>query len=198
MKPLSHFLLWSLGLARPTTQTSDTERACLARYATGRRRVAEVGVWHGVTTTVLLTAMDPGGTLFAIDPFPRGRLGVSFPKRIARGMVGRCRRARVVWLEMTGYEAAHHVVQKRLESFDFVFLDGDHSYEATLADWESWSPLIAPAGVILLHDSRSSETCLIDDAGSARVTREIIVRDPRFEVVDAVETLTVLRRKENA
>lgn len=34
----------------------------------------------------------------------------------------------------------------------------------------------------------------IEDAGSARYTREVISQDPRFEVVEVVDTLTVLRR----
>jgi predicted O-methyltransferase YrrM len=195
MTVLQHYLLWSLGLAKATTQTSDAERACLARHAAGRKRLAEVGVWHGVTTCVLRQAMDPGGTLFAVDPYPVGRLGVSFQQRIARREVRRVDRGQLVWLRMTGVEAARHLAAEKLGPVEAVFLDGDHSYDATLNDWNEWSGLVAPGGVVLLHDSCSSATRKIDDAGSARVTREVIRVDPRFEVVEVVDTLTAVRRK---
>jgi predicted O-methyltransferase YrrM len=195
MRTLPHYILWSLGLTKATTQTSDAERACLARHAAGRTRLAEVGVWHGVTTCVLRKAMAPDGTLFAVDPFPVGRLGVSFQQRIAHREVGRVNRGKVVWLRMTGAEAARHLASEKLGPVDFVFLDGDHSYDATLGDWLEWSGLVAPGGVVLLHDSRSSETRQIDDAGSAHVTREVVLVDPRFETAEAVDTLTVVRRR---
>ena len=31
-------------------------------------------------------------------------------------------------------------------AFDLVFLDGDHSYEATRADIEAWLPKVRPVG----------------------------------------------------
>jgi hypothetical protein len=47
-----------------------------------------------------------------------------------------------------------------------------------------------------LHDSRSTPDNNIDDAGSVLFTREVIRNDPRFEVIEAVDTLTVVRRRE--
>lgn len=194
MRVLTHYLSWAVGLATATTQTTDAERACLARHATGRRRLAEVGVWHGVTTCVLKRAMDPVGVLYAIDPYPVGRLGVSFPRRIARHAVSRARGGRVEWMRMTGADAARYMADKHLGPVDFVFIDGDHSYDGLRADWEGWAPLVAPGGVVALHDSRSSADRRIEDAGSARYTRERIHPDPRFAVVEEVDTVSVLRR----
>ncbi len=39
------------------------------------------------------------------------------------------------------------------ETFDFLFIDGDHSYEGVRADWLSWSPLVRPGGVVAFHDT---------------------------------------------
>jgi hypothetical protein len=74
---------------------------------------------------------------------------------------------------------------------------GDHSYEGLKADWTGWSSLIATGGVVALHDSRSSSTRLIDDPGSVRFTSQKILSDPLFEVVELVDSLTVLRRRSN-
>jgi predicted O-methyltransferase YrrM len=195
MNVLTHYLMWSAGLARPTTQTSEAERACLAGHAAGRMRLAEVGVWHGVTTCVLRRSMASGAVLFAVDPYPAGRLGVSFQRRIARRNVARMDKGRVEWLRMTGSDAAKYLAENHLGPVDFAFIDGDHSYDGLRSDWEGWSPLAAPGGIIALHDSRSSATRPIDNAGSARYTRDVIRGDSRFELIDEVDTLSVFRRR---
>jgi len=33
-----------------------------------------------------------------------------------------------------------------------LFIDGDHSYEASKEDFESWSPFVVPGGLIAFHD----------------------------------------------
>ena len=48
--PLVHLALWQLGFAKSETQTTEVERDCLARYASGNRMLAEIGVYRGVTT----------------------------------------------------------------------------------------------------------------------------------------------------
>jgi MMP 1-O-methyltransferase len=33
-----------------------------------------------------------------------------------------------------------------------LFIDGDHSYEATKRDFEVWSPFVVPGGIVAFHD----------------------------------------------
>lgn len=189
-----HYLFWKVGLAPADTQTTEAERAALARYASDTRRLAEIGVWHGVTTTILRRVMAPDAVLFAVDPFSPGRLGFSVQKLIAHGEVNRQDKGTVQWLETTGVDAAKVLRAAREDPIDFIFIDGDHSYEGLKGDWEAWRPLIARGGIVALHDSRSTPTRLIDDAGSVRFTAEVIKNDPDFRVVDEIDSLTVLRR----
>ena len=196
MMVVAHYLLWSFRLAKAETQTSAAERDCLARYAAGKQRLAEIGVWHGVTTCTLKRAMDPGGVLWGVDPFPTGRLGFSVQKKIAQHEVGKVRNGSVRWKRMTGTQAATDL-KSAGEKVDFVFIDGDHSYTGLQADWLAWSTLVEISGIVALHDSRSSLARCIDDAGSVRFTREVILRDERFDLVEEVDTLTVLRRRKN-
>ena len=74
---VNHFARWFIGLAGPETQATIAERDCLCRHATACRRVVEIGVWHGVTTCRLRGQMAADGILYAVDPYPVGRLGVS-------------------------------------------------------------------------------------------------------------------------
>lgn len=193
---MAHFLLWNLGLAEAETQTSDAERDCLAHHAAGRTRVVEIGVWHGVTTCRLRSAMASNGVLFAVDPYPAGRLGFSAQWHIARKEVAKIPNGIMRWVRSTGVEAARNHTALGLGPVDFVFIDGDHSFEGLRSDWEMWSQLVAREGIVTLHDSCSSATRQIDDdAGSVIFTSEVIRRDSRFELVEIVDTLTVLRRK---
>jgi hypothetical protein len=167
----------------------------MARHAAGKKRLAEIGVYQAVTTCRLRQAMAPDGVLLAVDPFAPGRLGFSYDRVIARGETRKIANGQVRWLRMTGKEAAQDKAVDELGGVDFIFIDGNHSYEGLRDDWEGWSPRVVSGGIVALHDSRSYDGHDIESAGSVKFTREVITRDPRFQVVDTVDSLTVLRRK---
>jgi hypothetical protein len=192
MHALLRFVRWRLGLVSVEPWTMPEEAACLVRHATGRHRLAEVGVWEGGTTRRLRSVMAPDATLFAIDPFPTGRLGISYQEPIARGEVARIPNGRVVWLRARGAEAGR-LPDVTAALFDFLFIDSDHTYEGLRDEWEVWSPLIAAGGIVALHDSASPDGGT-PGFGSVRFTRECILTDPRFTLVETTHGLTVLRR----
>ena len=193
MRVATHFALWAVGLARAETQTTEAERRALEQAVLGRRRVVEIGIWHGVTTARLKAAMDAHGILYAVDPFKPGRLGVSFQAFIARREVARARGATVRWVRKTGVDAAPIIAADG--PVEAVFIDGDHSYEGLESDWLAWSDRVARGGVIALHDSVSTPNRPIDDAGSVRFTRERVMVDPRFERAGLVDSVTLWRRR---
>jgi hypothetical protein len=194
MSVLVRYGLWRLGLAEPEAQTTDTERACLVRHATGKRRLAEIGVWQGRTTRDLRRVMAPDGMLFGVDPYPPGRLGFSAPQRIAMGEVAKVRNGGVIWMLKRGEEAAADPEVVAASPFDFVFIDGEHTWDGLAGDWRGWRPRVGLGGVVALHDSRSCDARVIEDAGSVRFTREVIMKDPGFEIFETADSLTVLRR----
>jgi len=194
MSTLGHFLKWRLGLASAQTQTTVAEREAIGRHAAGARFLAEIGVWHGVTTLVLRKAMAPTGTCFAIDPYPIGRLGVSFPQIIAHREVLKSNNGTICWVRDTGHQAALNPSIAKAE-FDFLFIDGDHSYDGLKRDWEAWRSRMRPGGIVALHDSRSTPIRNIDGAGSVIYTEKIILKDPWFDLIDTVDSLSVVRRK---
>ncbi|MCE9561936.1 MAG: class I SAM-dependent methyltransferase [Planctomycetes bacterium] len=193
MSVFKHFLKWQLGLAQAQTQTTVAERDCLAVHAAGRNVLAEIGVWHGVTTCRLRAVMAATGVLYAVDPYPVGRLGVSFQRRIAASEVGRVQNGRVEWVRKTGAAAARALSAQLAGKLEFIFIDGDHSYNGLREDWEGWAGLVAPAGLVALHDSRSTPTRPIEAAGSVRYTQEVILKDLRFTEIAVVDSLTVLQ-----
>jgi predicted O-methyltransferase YrrM len=195
MQPLPHFLMWLVRLRSAESQTTLRERTALANIARGRNRIVEIGVWHGVTTSVLRRAMSPDGLLWAVDPFPAGRLFVNLQQPIARREVGRVLNGAVRWVRESGQQAASTYRRAGEPPADLIFIDGDHSYEGLTDDWKAWSPLVRPGGAVALHDSRSTPERRIDDAGSVRATAEIVLNDPDFELSEEVDSLTVVRRR---
>jgi hypothetical protein len=123
-----------------------------------------------------------------------GRLGFNAQRLIALKEVSKVSNGRVRWLRMTGAAAGHQFAVNGEPAIDFIFIDGDHSYDGLRQDWEAWSGLVGAGGFIALHDSCSSASRRIDDAGSVIFTRDVILRDPRFRLVERVDTLSVLER----
>ena len=128
MRPLPHLLLWALGLRAAETQTTSEERDALVRYARGRTPIVGIGVWHGVTTAVLRQAMREDGVLWAVDPFPAGRLGFSPQKPIAGAEVNRVTSGTVRWMRATGQAAAAHYQREQREPVSLIFIDGEFSH----------------------------------------------------------------------
>jgi len=166
----------------------------LARHAAEKKRLVEIGVWHGVTTKLLRNAMAPDGLLLGVDPYPKGRFGFGVQRVIAQREIARATVGTMEWQRLTGVEAARLYAASKRPPVDFIFIDGDHSYEGLQGDWEAWSPLVAPQGIIALHDSCSSAERNIEGAGSVIFTRESILPDPRFRLVESVDTLTIMSR----
>jgi predicted O-methyltransferase YrrM len=193
--PGFRFLLWRCRLGAAMTQTSTAERECLGRHAANRRRLVEIGVWHGVTTRRLRSTMAADGILFAIDPFPPSRFGFSWEHLIAQGEVSRESNGEVRFLVMTSAQAADRFNEICREPLDFIFIDGEHSYDGLQADWTLWAPRIAAGGIVALHDSRSLPDRRFHDNGSVRFTNERILPDQNFKVLETVDSLTVLERQ---
>ena len=188
-----HYLNYRLGRASALTQTTEAERAGLRRHAQGRKRLAEIGVFHGVNTRAFREAMAADGVLLAVDPFPRrffGIRGYGWARRIAHREVARSGNGRVVWLECRGEEAPGLPAVQPFLPVDFIFIDGDHSYEGLRGDWLAWKDRVAPGGIVALHDSRQRDGC-----GSERFAQEVAVRDPDYERIEEIDSLTVLRRR---
>lgn len=155
--------------------------------------MAEVGVWHAVTTTTMARQLPPGGVIYGVDSFLKGRLGVCFQELIATQET-RPFSNKVRLLKMDSESAAQFLERNVGANFDFVFLDGDHSYEGLKVDWLAWSALLRESGFIAIHDSRSSTDRDLSNAGSAVFTRDAILKDKNFRPVEAIDTLTVLQK----
>ncbi len=111
-------------------------------------RVLEIGVSSGGTLALWarLAAKDAHliGVDMRIDPLVRQRLD---SERTAKHTIQ--------LMEGSSHsDTVRGAVIQSLggQSLDFLFIDGDHSYEGVKCDWEMYSPLVRPGGVVAFHD----------------------------------------------
>jgi hypothetical protein len=195
MSVLLHFLRWKLGLADPEVWTTEAERDCLARYAAGKRRVVEVGVWHAGTSKRLRSAMAHDGILYAVDPYVVGLLGVSFPSLVGRTELESVRNGQVIWVRETGAQAAASAAMQSAAPFDFVFIDAAQTWDDLDAEWQAWSALVVIDGIIALHDTLRMDGDPAAEQTSVVYARDVVFKDPRFDLLETVDTLSVLKRR---
>ncbi len=186
-----HCLRYFLGLDQAATQTTEAERQRLALYARKATRLLEIGVYEGLSTGVIAEAMPDTAVLYAVDPFFRGRLGICWSELIARREVAKSKTGTVRFVRAMSVDAARSIH----EDFDFIFVDADHSLEGIRADWETWSARCLAGGVMAFHDTRAAAHApQIVSFGSFQFYRDVISTHPNFSEIDAVDTLSIVRR----
>lgn len=172
----------------PNTQVTDKELELLVMYVKEAKVVVEVGCYEGKTTASL--AANCQGTIYSIDPFFKGRLGVCYGELIARNHCKRLNLSNVKFLK----GLSHEVAPAFNHPIDFIFIDADHSYEAIKRDWNDWFPKMKSGGVIALHDSKQAANSP-DYLGSMKFYDEDIPQIDKVEQIDSVDSLVVLRLK---
>ena len=121
--------------------TRSDDLATVLRLARGKKRVVEIGTGGG-TTTIALALDDRDRFVWSYDVKPprptRDRyLGLA-PRDVAR---------RISFLQESGAEPSDPP-----SSVDFVFIDGSHQREDTVATFRAWRRQLAPGGTIAFHD----------------------------------------------
>lgn len=78
-------------------------------------------------------------------------------------------------------------VYEQVKPLDFLFIDGNHSYESVLCDFLLYYPLVKKKGIIAFHDTAMSE----DNVGVPKLITEIqtgkFTNGTRVEIHDIVE-----------
>jgi predicted O-methyltransferase YrrM len=80
------------------------------------------------------------------------------------------------------------------ETFDFIFIDGNHTYDGTWADFRHALPLLAPDGRVAFHNCSTwippDFTYVLRDGGPWQVTEEL-KRQPEWKLEAEVERLRI-------
>ncbi|MCS6852737.1 MAG: glycosyltransferase [Gemmataceae bacterium] len=136
----------------------------LARHWPGQGRTVEIGSFKGRSTGWLATGCKEGGRdkVAAIDHFrgsPEHQPGGSHADAdiAAVGSTLPAFQRHLAQLGLTDWVTVHVGTSAAIgaqwrEPIRLLFLDGDHSYEATAQDFLIWSRWVVPHGLVLFHD----------------------------------------------
>jgi len=156
------------------TQKPDEIRWLFALVRELRPRVVlEIGLDEGGTFFLWSRAAPADARLIAIDTRPPGRLGRWSPfQLVVHGFASRDQRVDLL-MSADSHERATISRIEQLTAgrpLDFLFIDGDHSYEGVRQDFAMYSPLVRPGGIVAFHDVAQETTP--DTEGTARFWRE--------------------------
>lgn len=179
----------ALGLRPPVAQITEAEGALIERCCEGARRIVQIGVAEGGSAWHARRTMDPAGTLHLIDTYPKVA-GLNMSSVIARRLVRDAPRGSVDWIRARSDEA----VRTWTLPIDFLFIDGDHEYDAVRRDWEAWSPHVTPRGRVGFHDGLLDADWMTPDFGSARFVAELLQKDEGWRLAARADSLAVVER----
>ncbi|MBC7922093.1 MAG: class I SAM-dependent methyltransferase [Ferruginibacter sp.] len=190
-KEFIHAAYFFLGLEQPRTQVTPKEKELLIKYASGKATAVEIGVFEGATTRILADSIARKGILYAIDPFFKGQLGFSWGEFIA---VTHLKRSLLNHKVRFIKELSFNSVSKVGDGIEFIFIDGDHSYEGFKRDWHDWSVKLKVGGYAALHDTDIHPYVPDSRPGSYEYFQDVVKHDPRFKVVDQADSLHILQK----
>jgi predicted O-methyltransferase YrrM len=188
MRTLLHCLRVLAHLDEPHTQVTSAELQVLLRYAKeATHAVVEIGTFEAKTSVALAAAASR--TVYSIDPFFRGRLGLSYGEVISREVRRRSRAKNLVFLKGLSQDLAPEFD----EPIGMLFIDADHSYEGLRRDWEMWTPKVRPNGIVALHDVFVAPNSPVP-LGSMRFFEEQIADRSDYVLIERIGALGVLRK----
>lgn len=153
--------------------TSQKELEWLAKQASTRTRILEIGSWVGRSAVAM--AANTSGLVVAVDVWDENPGDVYEPHLRDRPENW----IREKFLENTRLFSNISSVQGKsvevsksflVPTFDMIFIDGDHSYEAVKSDIKAWKPLLVKGGLLCGHDYDAGRP------GVVKAVRELIPR----------------------
>ncbi len=119
------------------------------------KTVLEIGTAEGGTLFLFSRLADPGAKIISID-LPGGEFGGGYPEwkiNLYKSFPLPSQRLYLL-RENSHSESTKEQVKKIIGTtpIDFLFIDGDHTYEGVKKDFEMYALLVKDGGVIAFHD----------------------------------------------
>jgi cephalosporin hydroxylase len=152
------------------------------------RRSLEIGTNYGGTLLMLCTLSPPAAQIISID-LPWGRFGGGYPLRkipLYRRFPRFGQRLHLIRADSHAAETKQRVLRILSgEPLDYLFLDGDHTYDGVRRDFEMYAPLVRSGGIAAFHDiaeHKREKDCGVDRFWSEtkqRYRHREIIADPK-------------------
>ena len=170
--------------------------------------VVEIGSFLGKSSVVLGKALKPkrNARLYCVDPFDAS--GDSHSEHLYREIAQEKKKSLFERFEENVRRCgvrdqlepvrsfSHDAVRQWTRKIDFLFIDGNHAFDAVKHDFETWGAFVKPGGYIAFHD------VLFDDSGNpqppndgpGRLIQDILSKIPTWKKVSHVESVFVIQK----
>lgn len=182
--------------------TTEAEREALNSYASecaeivsGRQPIAvEIGSYQGGSSVRIAEAIAiHGGKLYCIDLWDNHptqnrykKAKQTFLKNVKDAGLSNT----IEPVQMDSASGAEYFASKQSE-YDFIFIDGDHSYAAVKRDFNAWQKYASQHAVFAFHDCNP----LVGyGKGPERFTQEII-DSGKYAEIERVDSLRFLESR---
>lgn len=156
--------------------------------------IVEIGRFKGGSTFVFAAAMDETSQLYSYDwvsgpsvPSPKSDGTCRYPAQGTAKLDQMLHDALVRY----GLEQRVHLliadsgtVTPTQETYDLVFVDGDHTYEGVATDFHNWAPRILVGGHLLFHDANPRDFAP-SAVGVTKLVREIEAQHSSYFIKQA-------------
>jgi MMP 1-O-methyltransferase len=147
----------------------------LARLVPAGQSIVEIGSYKGRSTVALAAGVRAGVPIYAVDPHTGDRTQVEAGMVIDtwdefRANLARANAASVIPVRLPSVEAAASYCGPGVA---MLFIDGWHSTEAVIADFESWKPHLVGTPTIVFDDWPNPEVGSAIDLLRGQLPREV-------------------------
>jgi predicted O-methyltransferase YrrM len=118
------------------------------------KTILEIGTAMGGTLFLLARNAPAGCQIISVD-LPNGPFGGGYPewKILLYESFALPNQTMLLLRYDSHSKITHRMVEVATpHGIDFLFIDGDHTYEGVKKDFEMYSPLVNPGGIIAFHD----------------------------------------------
>jgi predicted O-methyltransferase YrrM len=149
------------------------------------KSILEIGTYRGGTLLVLCRLSHPGATVISVDlpggPFWGWHSWFRMP--ILKAFPANGQRLHLVRDDSRKPETRDKVAELLGDQrLDLLFIDADHTYQSVRSDFELYSPLVKPGGLIAFHDIAENQPG--SEFGVFRLWNEIKDRYRYLEIID--------------
>lgn len=145
-----------LGLLRPTQIREEIFKLLnILSKNNSISNILEIGTENGGTLFFWSKILKDNGVLISLDlPIEEGGYGYeNWRIKLFKNFINETQKLYLLREDSHRKEALEKVKEiLNGKKLDFLFIDGDHSYEGVKKDFEMYSPLVKYGGIIAFHD----------------------------------------------
>jgi hypothetical protein len=169
--------------------TNLDEAARHAHYSThAKHAIVELGVLNGETSKIFCNS-NKNVPIYGIDPI--------IPDSMNFNLIGNYETIKNLEKQYSNYtfinDYSYNVVKTWDKPIDYLFIDGDHNYEAVKQDYESWVKHVVCNGIIAIHDSACYRNGPEFWPGPSKLADELI-ESSDLEYIETFYTMTIFKK----